>query len=360
MSDLTAADVHPAELSQLSSFEFWPDWIFYAPVVAYWIALGIRYRDLSLPSAANPGISTGGLCGESKSSILDQAGPTAAAWIARYGRFRTGDQDEARAIRLMDQKALSLPIVVKPDIGCNGTGVRLAEDSQALVQALAAFPRGVDLLLQELIPHEGEAGIFYIRHPAAEIGTITSLTHKKAPILFGDGKSTIHDLIMADARTRLVPHLYLPRLKARLHEVPELSKPVRLLFAGNHCKGSIFTNGASDITHALSTTIHQIMSDVPGFHFGRIDVRYQSIASLRRGTGLRIIEINGVGSEATHIWDPSTRLRDAYRTQFEHYRQAFEIGASQRAAGIRSSGVFQMFKDWRMQRCLMASYPLND
>ena len=361
MSDLASvADRPSAEPLQVSSFEFWPDWIFYLPVVAYWIALGLRYRDFSLPSAANPRITTGGLCGESKSSILDQAGPVAAPWIARYSRFTTGKQDEARAVALMEQEGLSLPVVVKPDIGCNGTGVRLAEDRGALVQALASFPRGVELLLQELIPYEGEAGIFYIRHPRSDVGTITSLTHKKAPILFGDGTSSILDLIMADPRTRLVPHLYTPRLQSRLHEVPAPGVPLRLVFAGNHCKGSIFANGASDITPALNAAIHRIISDIPDFHFGRIDVRYQNIASLRRGTGFRIIEINGVGSEATHIWDPSTRLRDAYRDQFDHYRQAFEIGAANRAAGFRSSGLRRMARDWFTQRRLMASYPLND
>jgi ribosomal protein S6-L-glutamate ligase RimK-like protein len=360
MSDLAAVDAHLAEPRQVSHFEFWPSWIFYAPVVAYWIALGLRYRDFSLPSAANPRISTGGLCGESKSSILDQAGPIAAPWIAPYVRLRTGEQDGARAAALMEQHALSLPIVVKPDIGCNGTGVRLAETKDALSAVLAGFPRDTDILLQELVPFEGEAGIFYIRHPQAAAGTITSLTHKKAPILFGDGTSTIHDLIMADPRTSLVPHLYLPRLRSRLHEVPRPGAPIRLVFAGNHCKGSIFANGELDITPALSKTIDQIMSDIPDFHFGRVDVRYQNVASLRRGTGFRIIEINGVGSEATHIWDPATRLRDAYRIQFDHYRQAFQIGAALRATGVRSSGVLRMFKDWRHQRRLMASYPMND
>ena len=360
MSDLAAVGASAAEPLPVSPFEFWPGWLFYAPVVAYWIALGIRYRDFSLPSAANPHISTGGLCGESKSSILDQAGPVALPWIARYARFRTGENDLCRAIELMERDALSLPIVIKPDIGCNGTGVRLAEGKDALCVALAQFSRNVDLVLQELVPYEGEAGIFYIKHPSESSGKITSLTHKKAPILFGNGTSTIRDLIMSDSRTRLVPHLYLPRLHSRLDEIPAPGAPVRLVFAGNHCKGSIFTDGAQDITPALGTTIERIMSDFPDFHFGRIDVRYTSIASLRRGAGFKIIEINGVGSEATHIWDPSTRLRDAYKVQFDHYRQAFEIGAAQRASGFKSSGLRRMFRDWRTQRLLMSSYPLND
>ena len=360
MSDLTAVEAEAASIPQVSSFEFWPSWIFYAPVVAYWIALGLRYRDFSLPSVANPRISTGGLCGESKSSILDQAGPLAAQWIARYVTFRTAEQDLPRAIFLLRQEALSLPIVVKPDIGCNGTGVRLAHNESALGEVLASFPRDVDLVLQELVPYEGEAGIFYIRHPGSTAGSITSLTHKRAPILFGDGKSTLRELILADPRTRLVPHLYLPRLHNHLEKVPDPGVPTTLVFAGNHCKGSIFANGASDITSTLTEKINYIMSDIPDFYFGRIDVRYLNISSLRRGDAFRIIEINGVGSEATHIWDPSTPLREAYRAQFSHYRQAFEIGAALRACGYKSSGLLQIIRDWLTQRRLMASYPMND
>ena len=129
MSDLAAVDARQAESPQVSSFEFWPGWVFYAPVVAYWIALGIRHGDFSLPSAANPRISTGGLCGESKSSILDQAGSIAKPWIAHYVCLWTGENDMGRALALMECEGLALPIVVKPDIGCNGSGVRLAQDS---------------------------------------------------------------------------------------------------------------------------------------------------------------------------------------------------------------------------------------
>lgn len=52
----------------LSLFEFWPRWVFYTPVVAYWILLGLRYRDVTLPTAANPRITTGGLCGKRKAT----------------------------------------------------------------------------------------------------------------------------------------------------------------------------------------------------------------------------------------------------------------------------------------------------
>ncbi|WP_323991003.1 D-alanine--D-alanine ligase [Nguyenibacter sp. L1] len=362
-STAAPAPANPAQpASPLSMFEFWPGWIFYTPIVLYWIAMGVRHLDFSLPTAANPRIETGGLCGESKTAILDMAGETAGRWIAPYTTMTTtgSAEDAAAARQALAQAGLALPIVLKPDIGCNGTGVKLAATPAELARAAAQFPPGTGLMLQRLIPYEHEAGVFYIRHPDEPRGRITSLTYKEAPVIVGDGRSTVRQLIDADARTGLVPHLYLPRLGARVHDVLPAGEPMRLVFAGNHCKGSIFRNGASDITPALTEQIDRIMQDIPDFHFGRIDLKFESIASLRLGRGFEIIEINGVGSEATHIWDSRTTLREAYAAQFSHYRETFRIGAKKKKAGWRSSGALTMLRSWRRQRKLLASYPMND
>ncbi len=344
----------------VSSFEFWPAWLTYTPVVLHWMALGLRHRSFSLPTAANPRITTGGLCGESKTAILDQLRGTAREWIASYTTLVTGADDAERARCAMAAAGLALPIVVKPDIGCNGTGVRLVRDDATLVAALTAFDRGVSLVLQALVTHEAEAGVFYIRHPDEPVGRITSLTLKSSPSVIGDGTSTLRALIHADARTGAVPHLYLDRLSDRLETVPALGESVRLVFAGNHCKGSVFRNGASEITEALTDRIDQIAQALPDFHFGRFDLRFASPAALRSGTGFKIIEVNGVGSEATHIWDPDTTLREAYAAQFHHYGEAFRIGAAMRRRGAKPSSLATMLRDWRKQRRLMERYPLND
>ena len=346
----------PAPDRLVSPFEFWPGWLFYAPVVLQWIWLGLRYGDMSLPTAANPTIETGGLCGESKSAILDMAGEGARAWIAPYVLLRPGLED---AVAAADASGFAWPMVLKPDIGCNGTGVRLVADRAALAESVAAFPAGTRLLLQRYEPAPGEAGLFYIRHPTEAAGRITSLTIKYQPTVTGDGRSTLEALVRADPRAGLVPQLYLPRLAGRLAEVPAAGEAVPLVFAGNHCKGSVFLDGADRITPALAARVDAIARDIPGFHFGRIDVRYGSEAELRQGRGFTIIEVNGVGSEATHIWDARCTLADAYRSQFTHYRAAWDIGRANRAAGHRPSGLWALYRAWRSQRRLMASYPAD-
>ena len=346
--------------SPLSFFEFWPGWMFYTPVVIHWLMLGLRYGDFSLPTAANPRITTGGLCGESKLSILAQVGPQSRALIAPACGLPAHPDGAQAAEAAMQALGLHYPVVAKPDIGCNGTGVRLLRDRAAMNRYLQAFPPGETVVLQHYVEQPLEAGIFYVRHPDEAQGRITSVTTKTPPVVVGDGRSTLRTLILADERARLVPHLYLTRLADQLDTVPALGEAVQLVFVGNHCKGSIFQDGSGLVTPALTAAIERLTRSMPDFFFGRIDVRFTSTASLRRGAGFKVIEINGVGSEATHIWDPSTKLWDAWRTQFFHYGAAFRIGAANRRRGFSPSGVRTMYRDWMNQRRLMAIYPLND
>lgn len=344
----------------LSFFEFWPGWMFYAPVVAHWVLLGLRHGDFSLPTAANPRITTGGLCGESKLSILGQVGPEARDLVAPARGVVARPGGAAAVEAVMREAGLAYPVVLKPDIGCNGTGVRLARGVADVASYLRAFPAGETVVVQRYVPEPNEAGLFYVRHPDEPRGRITSVTIKQPPVVVGDGRSTLRALVLQDERAGRVPHLYLNRLADRLDHVPGQGEAVQLVFVGNHCKGSIFRDGSALVTEALTDAIERLARSMPDFFFGRIDVRFASTALLRRGAGFQVIEINGVGSEATHIWDPGTKLLDAWRTQFFHYGAAFRIAAANRRRGFKPSGLRVMYRDWKNQRRLMAAYPLND
>ncbi|MBN8891716.1 MAG: D-alanine--D-alanine ligase [Rhodospirillales bacterium] len=344
-----------------SFFEFWPDWAFYTPVVLHWLALAIRHRSLTLPSAANPNITSGGLVGESKSAILDQVAGPARALIAPYVTLRTGPGGDLPAAEAALARAgLAYPVVAKPDIACNGAGVRVIAGRDALGAYLAAFPRGEALILQELVTLPGEAGVFYVREPGVAVGRITSVTLKHVPFVVGDGRSTLRDLVLADARAGSLAWMYLPHLAGRAAEVPAPGARVPLVFVGNHCKGSIFENGIRFATPALADAVERLARAMPEFHFGRIDLRFATLADLAGAQGLRVIEINGAGSEATHVWDPTTRLADAWQAQFQHYGAAFRIGAANRARGFRPVGPAELIRLWRLHRRLMRSYPAHD
>jgi hypothetical protein len=348
----------------VSFFEFWPGWLFYAPVVVFWMLNAVRYRSITLPALANPRIDAGGICGESKNDILDLAGPVARAWIARYIGFATSGHNDgndiARAEAAMAAAGLTYPVVAKPDMSCNGVGVRVAQDRAALARYLAEFPRATRLQLQELVTFEGEAGIFFIRRPGEAAGRITSVTLKFPPTVTGDGVSTIRALIAADARLHAVENLLLPKLGAKAARVPAKGESVRLVFVGNHCRGSTFKNGMDIVTPALTARINEIAADVTDLYFSRIDLRYDNLDDLRAGKNFRIIEFNGSGSEATHIWDPAMTILEAYRTQFFHYGESFKIGHEIRKRGLRPTSFWRLITLWQHQKRLMAAYPAND
>lgn len=339
----------------LSRFEFWPASLFYAPVWLWICWQALRWRGVRLPLVANPGFPAGGLVGESKAAILDRIGAEARAYVADY--IVTEASTVAAARTAMAAAGLDYPLVAKPDLGCRGAGVRPVRDDADLAAYLADFPEGQRLVLQRLIDVEGEAGVFYVRLPGERRGTIFSLTLKYFPHVAGDGWSTLRQLIAADPRAGQLPHLYLHRHRDRLDRVVPVGEQVRLAFAGSHSRGAIFRDGRRFVTEALRARFDAIADAIPGFHFGRFDVRFADFAAFQGGEGFYILECNGAGAEATHIWDSRTRLRDAYATLFRQFALLFQIGAANRARGHRPEGWRAFLRRWRAERRLVAAYP---
>lgn len=345
----------------LSRFEFWSPRLFYLPIWAWAVWLSIRHRGVRLPLVSNPGFPASGLIGESKSGVLDQFGPYARRFVADYLGFERGEDDPShaadRALAALRDAGRDLPLVAKPDLGCRGAGVRPVRSRQELVDYLAAFPRGQRVVLQDLVDREGEAGVFYVRRPGHAEGEILSLTLKHFPRVNGDGHRTLRELIDSDPRAGRLTHLYYHRHAARLNQVIPAGESVRLAFAGSHSRGAIFRDGRKHVTEALRAQFDRIAKDIPGFRFGRFDVRFGDFEAFRRGEDFAIVECNGAGAEATHIWDSRTRLRDAYRTLFEQFSLLWHIGAENRAAGHRPESWRTFFRRWLDERRLVQEYP---
>ncbi|MBQ0945447.1 hypothetical protein KAK07_19065 [Ideonella sp. 4Y16] len=351
----------------LSFFEFWPMWAFYPPVMAYAAWLMLRYRGVLLPTAANPSFPGGGFYGESKAEILALAVRHAPQWVAPFIRLErpaspTSDAHaECRAaLQALHAAGLDLPVVAKPDLGCRGAGVQLIRTTEALSAYLQAFPAGAALVLQQLVPFEGEAGIFYCRRPGQAQGRIVSITLKYFPYVIGDGKRGLRQLILDDPRAGRLPHLYLRRHLTRLDEVVPEGQPVRLAFAGSHSRGAIFRNGTHLVTPAMEARFEAIARSLPEFHFGRFDVRFDSFAQVQQGQGFTIVEINGAGAESTHIWDRRTGLLQAWRDLMRQYRWLFEIGHANRARGFQPMGWAAFVRAYRREKALTPHYPATD
>jgi hypothetical protein len=184
--------------------------------------------------------------------------------------------------------------------------------------------------------HEGpyEAGIFYYRCPGEAKGQILSITDKHFPIVEGDGRSTLRELINRHPRYRLQASLFLARHAHRLEEIPAVGEQVRLAIAGNHAQGTIFRDGGHLLTSELEARVDDIARRTPGFFIGRFDVRYRDTAAFMAGRDLAIVELNGATAESTNIYDPRRSLLGAYRVLFRQWSLVYRIGIANRARGV--------------------------
>jgi hypothetical protein len=328
----------------------------------------LRHRGVLLPTAANPSFPGGGFYGESKADILALAQRHVPQWVAPAIRIdrpsATAGLDPsvecAAALAELADAGIALPVVAKPDLGCRGAGVKLVRSEADLQAYLQAFPADASLVLQQLVPFEGEAGVFYVRRPGQDRGRIVSITLKYFPCVTGDGLRTLRELITADPRAGRLSHLYFKRHTARLDTVPAAGESIRLAFAGSHSRGAIFRNGSHLVTPEMEARFDAIAQALPEFHFGRFDIRFERFADVQLGRGFSIVEINGAGAESTHIWDRSTGLLTAWRDLMRQYRWLFEIGAANRRRGFLPMRWAAFRAGYRREKALTPQYPATD
>ncbi len=265
-----------------------------------------------------------------------------------------------QTLAAMKKSGLDFPIVGKPDIGCRGAGVKLLPDSRSLDSYLKQFPPGAAVLLQKLSDFEPEAGVFYVRDPKTETGGITSLTLKYTPYVVGDGVRTLAELVAADPRARGLTRLYEERNARHWGEVLPEGRPHRLVFSASHCRGAVFRDGGHLITRQLTGALDRIFDDIPGFYYGRLDLKFRDVDSLRAGRDLQIVEINGASSESIHIWDRKTGFFDAVKTLLQQYRTLFTLGLENKRRGCKPPGLWPLYRAWRHELQLVKRYPVND
>lgn len=318
-----------SQLQRVIRWEFWPPLVFYPPVVVAVILIGLRRRNLLAFTAVNPAIPHGGISGESKSEILYHL--MASGCVAPFVRLPAGSGHKLESVR---QQLSVFPLVVKPDVGERGTGVVIVHNESDLAREIES--RYPDTIVQRYV--EGaEFGVFYIRHPYETQGRIFSITTKIMTEVTGDGVKTLEELILDDDRACLSQKHFRRIYQDQLGRVPTAGERVVLAKLGSHCRGALFLNGNHLSTPALEMEIDRIARTFPGFHFGRFDLRCPDEEALKRGEGIRLIELNGVTSEATHIYHPYTPLPVAYCTLISQWRQAYDIGIANAAAGAKIS-----------------------
>jgi hypothetical protein len=346
-----------AVVSRVWRWEFWPMWLFYAPV-AVWIAgLVVKHRGVGAISAANPGMPDGGIVGESKFDIVSRL---PEEWTIPASVIAPAAVD-ARVWRLasqVSQRRWKFPLILKPDVGQRGVGVKLV---RTLEDAREYLTREASQVIAQPY-HAGpyEAGVFYYRFPGWDRGRILSITDKRFPVVIGDGRSALEDLVWNDRRLRMQASRFLSRHAADRDRVLALGERLPLAIAGNHAQGTLFKDGRHLITARLEERIDQIARSYPGFFIGRFDIRYSDVEQFKAGEDLAIVELNGATAESTNIYDPDGSLIAAYRQLFRQWSIVFDIGAANRRLGATATSLRRLVDLIRAHHATHVAFETSD
>lgn len=331
-------------IHKLTHWEYWSFDVVYFPMYFVWFYYAAKARSFFFFNAANPRIKNAGFLMESKKEIYDIIPPE---FIPKTLFFKSG-ADTKEIIETVAASGISFPCIAKPDIGGKGRGV----EKIYVLEQLEGYAKriGMDFLVQEFIPYPEEVGIFYCRMPDEPNGFISGIVAKEFLIVKGDGISTLTQLVEKDPRY----HLQLSALQKiygeGLNEVLEKGALKNLVPYGNHARGAKFIDVSYWADASFTKIFDGIFKQIPEFYFGRLDIMYSNQEDLKAGKNFSIVELNGAGSEPTHIYDPAHSIFFAWKEIARHFKLLCHISIKNHQRGYRYLTVnegMQMFKENR-------------
>ncbi|MDG3583614.1 D-alanine--D-alanine ligase [Galbibacter pacificus] len=311
---------------KLTSWEYWPMWVLYVPVFLQHYWLSIKAKSLFYFLKVNPAIGEGFILSDTKYTTLQLVPET---YRPKTVLIAKGSTLKALKATLQDNN-LHFPIIVKPNIGFRGLLVHLCKNEEDL--------RGIhfnkaDYIVQEYIAYPVEVGIFYYRFPNKTSGQIPSITLKEFLTVTGNGTHTLEELIKEKPRALLQYKKLEKKFKHKWHYVVPEGKTIKLETIGNHNRGTKFINGNAILDNQLLKVFDDLNGQMPGFFYGRFDIRAKSINDLKQGKNFKILEVNGIGAEPTHIYDPSYKLFNAWKEMLHLWKVAYQIAMLNKEKG---------------------------
>jgi hypothetical protein len=304
---------------RLFHWEYWSFSAIYIPIYPIFILLCLRARSFFFFAAANPQIRNGGFLGESKKDIFELI-PSSLQPKTIF--FQQG-VEPTEVLNQILLKGFSFPLIGKPDIGGRGRGIKKLDNSDTLFKYVSTVR--FDFHIQEYISYENELGIFYYRLPNQSRGNISGIVHKEFLKVNGDGIHSVRELLYKNPRGIMqLKHLESAGSQMLSHIVPKGETFIVSPY-GNHARGALFLDDSASVNVSLVNVMDEICKQIPDFYFGRLDIRYENRELLEQGKSFSIIEVNGAGSEPTHIYDPGHSIFFAWKEIIRHWFILFKI-----------------------------------
>ncbi|CAM1362419.1 ATP-grasp domain-containing protein [Tenacibaculum xiamenense] len=312
---------------KIFNWEYWPSSFFYIPNLPYAFYLAWRAKKLTFFTAANPSIKSSGNGTESKYEtiqLIPEDLRPKSLLVKPNTSFNSVLED-------LNRNKIIFPLIAKPDIGFRGLLVKKIKSESELKNYLEKYK--IDIIIQEYVDLNNECGIFYVRNPKAEKGKITSITLKKFLSVKGDGVTKLKDLVLNDDRAKLYFDIICQTKFSELEKIPAKNESIKLSVIGNHCKGTQFINGNYLISQKLHDTFDKINKSINGWYYGRLDIKYNSFEELERGENIKILEINGIIAEPTHIYDSENfTYLEALKEIRNHWKNLYNISTTNHKA----------------------------
>ncbi len=303
---------------KLTNCEYWPSWVFYVPVWIQHFWLSIKVKNLFFFLATNPVID-GFILSDSKFRTLqlvpDEYKPKTI--------FVDIGNTKAQVLKSMRKNAITFPVILKPDIGFRGLKVSKVDNEAILGHTLSSI--SVSHILQEYIAYPLEFGIFYYRYPNESKGNIPSITVKEFLTVEGNGRDTLKELVFQNPRAILQKEKIQAQFIEVWGDVLPRGEWLELEAIGNHNLGTKFKNGNHLLDDELLEVFDELSHNMKGFYFGRFDIKANSLENIKRQKEYKILEVNGVGGEPTHIYDPDYSFINACRDLCFTWRVAAKI-----------------------------------
>lgn len=313
-------------IGKYKRWEFRPWYLFDIPVYIYFIYLASKAKHLGFFSNVNPWMILSGFSWYGKHEDIDKFEPR----LLPISILIEQGNDSESIEKKMKENNIHYPCIAKPTLWRTGRDVKKIYNNKQLKNYLKHMNE--DILIQEFIDYPLEFGIFYYRMPDQEYGHITWIVEKKFMFLQGDGRSTFKELIYKHPRAKYYYHQLKKEYTNKRTSIVTDEESIQLNYIGNHCRWSTFYDVSKYINPQLESTIDTISKKVDGFYFGRYDIKAKSIEDMYQWN-FKIIELNGMWSLPTHIYDPKHSVRNAYKTLFYHRKIAYQISKENKKRG---------------------------
>jgi hypothetical protein len=229
------------------------------------------------------------------------------------------------------------PVILKSNVGSVGKGIVKISTSDDVDKHT---PRLLgSYILQKFTTNPFECGVFYIRQNG--MPKITGINKKHFPTVVGNGNDNVQ--VLAKRHPRYSKHWNSFLQDIDTSEVLELGVEKRLSFIGSHTLGCKFTDDADLHTAELEKAIFAVFETQAGFNFGRVDVKAADEEAFKRGEFV-VIEVNGVASLPTHMFDPKYSVWQAYEIFFQHAKYLAKIASEQRHQPMGLLSYWQVLK----------------